>query len=99
MSRHSNKFDDEESGSYSDEIDRPTLNEVRAAADIIVNIEQALALDMKWFRVRVREGHVRIYGSVESLEIKREIEELLRRDPRVRDLELNLILRDPEIDD
>jgi hypothetical protein len=99
LSSFNHSRDDEEEGSYSEEIDRPSINEIKAAAQLIVQIEESVRLDMRWLRVRVVDGFVRVHGSVESLEERSELEAVLRRNPAVRDLEMHVSIRDRSIDD
>ncbi len=90
---------DDEDGTYSEEIDRPTLSEIKAAADLIVQVEESVRLDMRWLRVRMTQGFVKIHGSVETLEERQELEAAVRRHPSVKDLEMHVSIRDRSIDD
>jgi hypothetical protein len=85
---------DEEAGSYSEEVDRPTTDELKAAAEIIVYLEESLRLDTTALRIRVKDGLVRIYGVVESAEERDEVEKCLQRNSTVKGLEMNVSVRD-----
>ncbi len=70
--------------------DRPSLEDLRAAAEVVVFLEHEIGVNPKYLRVRVRQGVVFLQGSVSSNELKREIEERLPSRPGVRGVEINL---------
>jgi hypothetical protein len=70
--------------------EHPTVEELRAAAHIAVFLEHDVGLDMARLRVRVRQGIVRLQGSLATREQMREIEERLPLQPGVRGIDLNL---------
>jgi|GEM_PF-1662415 len=67
--------DDEDS--VSDIVERPTPDELRAAAEIVVYLEYEMGIDVRRIRVRVSDGVVHLQGSVATQAERREIEESL----------------------
>ncbi len=89
----------------SDEADIPqeppyrySLEEIRAAAEIVVYLELELGLDPRRLSVSVREGTVYIQGSVSSPELRQEIERYIPTRPGVKGLESSLTVREDEDD-
>ncbi len=74
--------------------EQSTLAEIRAAAEIVVWLEDEMRLDVRKLRVRVRNGHVVIQGSVSTREEKNEIELKLPLLPGVRGVETNISVLD-----
>jgi len=87
--------DDSEAGEYAalPEI-KPTLEEIKAAAAVVVFIEHELGIDVKRLRVRVRERAVYIQGSVSSREERTLIERSLPKQPHVSSVELVIFVND-----
>lgn len=82
--------DPEEDGHYEGPELYPTLDEIRAAAQIVVFLEHDIGIDVRRVRVRVREGTVFIQGTVDTQEQRTEIEEELPRRPGVRSIDCRL---------
>ena len=55
---------------------KATRQETQAAAEVAVFLEDDLGVDTRRLFIQVRDGHLYIQGSVESLELKKEIEEI-----------------------
>lgn len=78
----------------STEVERVTPDERKAAAEIAVFLEDNIGVDLKRIYIRVKAGVVFLQGSVQSIEQRKEIEELLPKQSGVREIELNLVVHD-----
>jgi hypothetical protein len=74
-----NNSNDNEDGEYPPPRpeDRPSQAEIKIAAELLVFIEHDIGTDVSRIRIRVRGTHVFIYGTVDSEETKKEIENFI----------------------
>jgi osmotically-inducible protein OsmY len=68
-------------------VDRPSLEEIRKAVEILVLLEQEFGEGFGRIRVRVREGRVHLQGSVVSHEVKDAIEARVAKIPTVTEVD------------
>lgn len=74
-------------------VDRPSPEEIKAAAEIVLYLEMELGVDVRRLRVRVIDGLVHLQGSVASADQRKEIETVLETLPWVRGVDSYLTVK------
>lgn len=88
--------DDPEEGEYADYPNElPSIEEIKAAAALIVFIEYELEIDVKRLRIRVRENTTYVQGNVSSHKEKKLIEKELPLRPNVGSIEFSISVHRP----
>jgi hypothetical protein len=81
---------------YAQPVEKPTPAETRAAAELVVYLEDEFGADVRRLYVRVREGHVYIQGNVATHEIRRRIEESVPKRTGVLGFDHNIAVQENE---
>jgi hypothetical protein len=81
---------------YAQPAERPTLAETRAAAEIVLYLEDELGAAARRLYVRVKEGVVYVQGNVASHELRRRLEAELPKRPGISGAEFNLYVQENE---